>query len=56
MKPIGPTFATELQAARLLGLPFSWGSDGMIQFDEKMTPEQIAAVEVVYEAHDPTKE
>lgn len=55
MKAIGPTFATELTAADLNGLPFSWGSDGDIQFDQRMTSEQIVAVNAVYAAHDPNK-
>jgi hypothetical protein len=53
MKPIGPTFPVELKAAGLLGLPFVWGSDGGISFNAAMTPEQIAAVEAIYAAHDP---
>lgn len=47
-------FTTELEAAGLLGLPFSWGEDGTFQFDTiRMTPEQIAAVQAVYAAHNP---
>ena len=53
MKNIGPTFAAELDAARLTGLPFSWGDDGVIQFGPSMTKDQKDAVSVVYEAHDP---
>jgi hypothetical protein len=65
MKEIGPTFGDELQAAGLTGLPFSWHPDGSpmpgvnppspFLFDQRMTPEQIAAVEAVYAAHDPAK-
>jgi len=55
MKAIGPGFAEELQAAGLLGLPFSWGSDGDIQFGSTMTIAQIDAVNAVYAAHDPLK-
>jgi hypothetical protein len=51
---IGPTFPGELEAAGLLGLPFSWGADGSLYYDPRMTPEQIAAVEAVVAAHDPT--
>lgn len=54
MKEIGETFGQELEAAGLSGLPFSWGSDGTIEFGEAMTPAQIEGVNLVYEAHDPT--
>lgn len=52
-KGIGPTFPVELQAAGLLALPFSWGSDGQIVFDESVTKAQRDAVLAVYAAHDP---
>jgi hypothetical protein len=52
---IGPSFGNEVIAAGLGGLPFSWGADGTFQFDERMTAEQIAAVQAVYDAHDPNK-
>jgi hypothetical protein len=55
-KAIGPTFGAELKTAGLLGLPFSWGADGDIVFNAAMTDAQIAAVNAVYEAHDPSKE
>ena len=54
MKAISDTFGKELQAVGLAGLPFSWGADGTFQFDERMTQEQIDAVNAVYAAHDPT--
>lgn len=54
-KNIGPSFAGELQAAGLTGLPFTWGSDGTFNFDPAMSQQQINAVMVVYEAHDPSK-
>lgn len=50
---IGPSFVRELRAAGLGGLPFSWGPDGVF-YSPKMTAEQIAAVEAVLAAHDPT--
>jgi hypothetical protein len=53
-KAIGPTFAREIAAAGLSGLPFSWSADGSITFDVTMTSAQIAAVLAVYAAHDPT--
>lgn len=51
---IGPSFSSKLEAAGLLGLPFSWGEDGDIQFDESMTQEQRDAVTAVFDAHDPS--
>ena len=54
MKAIGPSFSGELKAAGLYGLPFSWGSDGVIQFDPRITQAQLDAVLAVYAAHDPT--
>lgn len=55
MKLIGETFPRELAAAGLLGLPFVWSEAGTFEFDERMTAEQVADVEAVYAAHDPTK-
>ena len=52
---IGPSFPGELRAAGLMGLPFAWGDDGTFTFDPQMTPEQIAGVQAVFAAHDPTK-
>lgn len=54
-KAIGPTFPAELAAAGVLTLPFSWSADGDISFSPSMTSDQIAAVQAVYAAHDPTK-
>lgn len=54
-KFIGPSFYDELVAAGLSGLPFSWGDDGSFVFSDEMTQEQVAAVQAVYEHHDPTK-
>lgn len=53
MKPIGANFFNELKAAGLSGLPFSWQDDGHLSFSEAMTPQQIMAVNAVYEAHNP---
>jgi hypothetical protein len=53
-KAIGPTFPADLEAAGLLGLAFAWSPDGTMAFDPSMTPAQVAAVEAVYAAHDPT--
>lgn len=53
MKKIGEHFSQEIDAAGLTGLPFSWGGDGIIQFDPRMTPEQVDAVRAVYAAHVP---
>lgn len=51
---IGPMFAKELEAVGLLQLPFSWSGDGEIFFTPAITAEQRAAIEAVYQAHDPT--
>lgn len=55
MSSIGPAFIEELAAADLIGLPFCWGDDGSVQYDERMTAEQRAAVAAVIAAHDPQK-
>src|SRR5258708_4590840 len=52
-KAIGPTFSAELVTAGLIGLPFTWGADGMFSFDQSMTAAQISAVQAVYAAHNP---
>lgn len=60
----GPSFPSELEAAGLFGLPFSWSEngvnfgdtvhlDGTLTVNEALTPEQRAAVEAVVAAHDP---
>lgn len=51
-KAIGPTFPFELLKAGLLGLPYSWGSDGSFNYGA-MTPGQISQVTAVYNAHNP---
>lgn len=56
MKTIGPSFFSEIQLAGLSGLPFSWSSDGTILYAEDMTEAQRAAVQAVYNAHDPNAE
>lgn len=52
MKQIGPTFPAELAEAGLVGLPFSWGNDGVLSLDV-LTEAQRDAVLAVYAAHDP---
>lgn len=52
-KQIGPSFVTELNAAGLSGLPFSYSVDGYFTFGDAMTERDIAAVNALYEAHDP---
>lgn len=54
MKKIGHSFAKELEAAGLLGLPFSWGEDGSFTFSDEMSQAQRDAVLAVYESHDPS--
>lgn len=55
MKTIGPTFANELRAAGLFGLPFSWQEDGTINFGDSITAAQTTSVQSIYAAHDPLK-
>lgn len=50
---IGPTFAAEIEAAGLLGLPFAWSPEG-VTYDDRLTAEQRAAIEAVVAAHDPS--
>src|SRR6516162_6671391 len=52
-KSIGPTFGNELYNAGLLGLNFSWGSDGTIIYGPGITQDQRNAINAVYAAHDP---
>jgi hypothetical protein len=52
-KIIGPSFGMELEAAGLLGLPFSWGEDGLFGL-ENCTQSEQDAVNAVLAAHDPT--
>lgn len=49
---IGPTFAAEIIAAGLMGLPFAWGPDG-VTYDASLSDEDRARVEAVLAAHDP---
>lgn len=52
---IGPSFAAEIAAAGLLGLPFSWSEDGVL-FGGDISEAERARVEAVVAAHDPKKE
>jgi hypothetical protein len=54
MSAFGPTFGSELAAAGVAGLPFSWLADGTI-VDQGLTPEQLAQVQAVVAAHDPSR-
>lgn len=54
-KPIGPSFVSELEAAGVADRPFGWSVTGDLCFMPDMDPKDIAAVEAVYAAHDPTK-
>ena len=49
---IGPSFPAELQAAGLLGLPFSWGEDGVFGIDN-LTVNQQNALKNVLATHNP---
>ncbi len=50
--PIGPTFGTEIIAAGLGGLPFTWLPDGTIAGRENLTGQQNTALDAVIAAHD----
>jgi hypothetical protein len=51
---IGPSFASELEAAGLFGLPFSWGPDGVFG-RENLTAAQRKKLDAVIAAHDPKR-
>ena len=53
MKPIGPSFASEIARAGLAGRAFSWTPDGNLIFDAEATQELKDAVLAVVVAHDP---
>lgn len=55
MKPIGPTFSTELEKSGLNTLAVSWCDDGTLNFGDGVSAEQRRAVEAIYDAHDPLK-
>lgn len=48
----GPTFYDELKAAKVAGLPFSWGEDG-VWYSPAITKAQRQTIEQVVAAHDP---
>lgn len=50
---IGLTFAAEIIAVGLGGLPFSWSDDGTITGRENLTSDQNAALDAVLAAHNP---
>jgi hypothetical protein len=50
----GPTFASEIIAAGLGGLPIVWGDDGKIT-SSGLTADQQTKLQAVVAAHDPTK-
>lgn len=51
----GPTFANEIEAAGLTGLPFTWHGDGRISGRERLTAQQNATLNAVIAAHNPNK-
>ena len=56
-KQLGPTFADEVTAAGLGGLPFSWGAtDDSITGRENLTSAQNTTLDGVIAVHDPTKQ
>jgi hypothetical protein len=55
MTVFGPTFGAELAAAGLIGLPFSWSTDGSVCFGPTINDADKAKIEAVIAAHDPNK-
>lgn len=55
-KPLGPTFGDEVIAAGLGGLPFSWGETSDDMITDQLTPEQMATLQTVIDAHDASKQ
>lgn len=54
MKNLGPTFGNEVIAAGLGGLPFTWGNNSTQISAANLTPAQLAILDGVVAAHDPT--
>lgn len=52
--PLGPTFAEDLIAAGLGGLPIGWNDDGQLWGLENLTEAQAAVLSSVISTHDPT--
>jgi hypothetical protein len=50
---LGPNFVTEIKAAGLSGLPFSWSGDGVFYDEEALTPQQKADLQAVIDGHNP---
>src|SRR3990167_963942 len=50
---LGPKFGSEVKAAGLAGLAFSWSPDGTITGRENLTQQQSDALDVVIAAHNP---
>lgn len=51
---IGPSFPSEVAAAGLNGLPFSWAPNG-VTADSSLAADKLAALQAVVAAHDPKK-
>lgn len=52
MVKFGPNFAEEIEAAGLMGLPFSWDVETGKVWAERLTPEQRAKLDAVIAAHE----
>jgi hypothetical protein len=55
MNAFGPSFAAELSAAGVGGLPFAWMADGTINYSSDITAQQRATIEAVRSAHNPVR-
>lgn len=51
---IGPSFAAEIEAAGLMGLPFAWGPEG-ITYGADLSEDDHARIDAVLAAHDPSR-
>lgn len=56
IKSIGPTFPAEVEASSVVGLPFSWDSNGVYWTDGALTSDQVTSLEAVVTAHDSTNQ
>lgn len=54
MTTIGKSFASEIEAAGLLGLPFAWSEDG-ITYGEDIAAADRKRIEAVLARHDPSR-
>ncbi|WP_066473996.1 DUF4376 domain-containing protein [Bosea sp. WAO] len=54
-KALGQSFAREIEAAGLMGLPWSYEPNGTITGRENLSPEQDSVLQATIDAHDPVR-